>query len=253
MCLILFSWKNHPDYDLIIATNRDEFYSRKTAKLDFWQAYPEVLAGRDLQAGGTWMGITKSGRFTAITNYRDPQLKRKDTLSRGFLTRNYLVQDLSPPEYLQLVRNDHDKYFGFNLLVGNQKELWYYNNISDRIIELKPGNYTLSNAFLNTSWPKTDSGRVLFEAKLKGRINEEDFFSILNTRTNSEDTKLPKTGISIEWERAISPIFIETESYGTCSSSLLRIGTNGEVNFTEKTHVISDKRNNPVSFQFKIS
>jgi uncharacterized protein with NRDE domain len=253
MCLILFSWKNHPDYELIIAANRDEFYSRKTAKADFWQDHPEVLAGRDLQAGGTWMGITKSGRFTAITNYRDAQLKKKNTRSRGFLTRDYLVEELSPPEYLELVGKDRDKYLGFNLLVGNQKELWYYNNISDEIIELKPGNYTLSNAFLNTSWPKTDSGRVLFESKLKNRIEEEEFFDMLKTRTKSEDENLPKTGVPIEWERAISPIFIKTESYGTCSSSLLRVGSNGEVKFTELTHVNLDLKDNLASFQFKIS
>ncbi|MDA0193770.1 MAG: NRDE family protein [Bacteroidetes bacterium] len=253
MCLILFSWKNHPDYELIIAANRDEFYSRKTAKAHFWQDHSEVLAGRDLKAGGTWMGITKSGRFTAITNYRNPQLRRENSLSRGFLTRNYLVQEESPPEYLQLIRRDRDEYLGFNLLVGNQQELWYYNNISDKIIELKPGNYTLSNAFLNTSWPKTDLGRVLFESKLKNGVEEEEFFDMLKTRTRPEDESLPKTGVTIELERAISPIFIETESYGTCSSSLLRVGTNREVKFTELTHVNSDQKNNLTSFQFKIS
>jgi len=253
MCLILFAWKNHPSYKLILAANRDEFYSRRTAEAGFWDEHPEVLGGRDLVAGGTWMGITKSGRFAAITNYRDPATVIDQAVSRGYLTRDFLIGKQSPSDYLQEIGDNRNRYLGFNLLIGDQRELWYYNNVSNEMLEVAPGTYSLSNAYLNSKWPKTDSGKALFESKLKDQINQDDFFEILSKKERAEDSRLPKTGVPIELERALSPIFIETESYGTCSSSFAAINENGLATFIEKTHPTLDRQSKTVSFHFMIS
>ncbi|MEQ6117929.1 NRDE family protein [Reichenbachiella sp. MALMAid0571] len=239
MCLILFSWKTHPKYNLVLAANRDEFYERPTAKAAYWKDHPNILAGKDLQAGGTWIGIGKYGRIAAITNYRDPQNIDSKARSRGQLTVNYLLSKDAPEAYLRKVKNSGIHYNGFNLLVGDSDNMFYYNNVNHQITELKPGNYGLSNGFFQQNWPKLKKGRnALIKAISEDDVSENRLFEILTDTEIADDTSLPKTGIPLEWERALSPLFIKTEKYGTRCSTLIYTEQNGDGVFIEKTYAV---------------
>lgn len=243
MCLILFSWKNHDNYKLVLAANRDEFYARPTSAADFWKDHPDVLAGRDLQAGGTWLGLTKSGRFAAITNYRDPSIHKENAPSRGALTTDFLLGSETPGDYLKRISEEGDQYYGFNLLIGDQVELWYYSNMAGKPESLKPGSYGLSNALLETSWPKVGLGKKLFTESVNG--NEPDQSKLLDALSNDSkpnDEDLPSTGIPYEWEKAISSIFIETETYGTCCSTILLIDQENNARFVERSYPVGDRK-----------
>ena len=238
MCLIIFSYDNHPEYRLILAANRDEFYERPTAPLGFWPDAPEILAGRDLKEKGTWMGIDRSGRFAALTNFRDPASLQPDAPSRGALVRNFLSGLLPPETYLNDLRPSGERYNGFNLLVGDRYHLYYYSNRMKRIRKLKPGIYGLSNRFLNTPWPKVETGKQEFDRILShDRIDTESLFCLLADRTRPPDDQLPNTGIGVKLERLLSSRFIFSGDYGTRSSSVLLIGRNQRVQFSERTFV----------------
>jgi len=242
MCLILFSWKNHTVYKLILAANRDEFYTRPTKKAGFWEDHPHILGGRDLEAGGTWLGLTKEGRFTAITNYRDPSIKKENAPSRGALTTDFLNGDESPADYLDRINKHGDQYYGFNLLVGDGEELWYYSNINREARELVSGSYGLSNALLDTAWPKLDLGHQLFKDSISnGKPDENSLLEILENNHKPDDEKLPSTGVPYEWEKAISSMFIETETYGTCCSTILMIDHQNRARFVEKTYPVGKR------------
>jgi len=159
MCLILFAYQHHPKYPLIVAANRDEYYARPSAPAQYWSDHPHVLAGRDLKELGTWMGITAQGRFAALTNYRDPQRHSTDALSRGHLVADFLCNQQSSHEYLKKIAKQSKQYNGFNLLVGDQKSLWYYSNQQGDIQPIAPGVHGLCNHLLNTPWPKLEQGR----------------------------------------------------------------------------------------------
>ncbi|MEQ9285865.1 MAG: NRDE family protein [Cyclobacteriaceae bacterium] len=237
MCLILFSWKTHPKYKLVLAANRDEFYDRPTATADYWEDHPGILAGKDLHAGGTWIGLGKSGRIAAITNYRDPQNIDPKAISRGNLTLNYLKSSDSPESYLRKVKASGVHYNGFNLLVGDADSMFYYNNVNHQITELQPGTYGLSNGFFQENWPKLKKGRDALKNLLKEKeIPEQKLIEILTDKEMAEDRLLPKTGIPLDWERALSPLFITTEKYGTRCSTLIFIDAEGNGRFVEKTY-----------------
>lgn len=254
MCLILFSWKQKPGYKLILAANRDEFYKRPTSEAGYWDDLPEVLAGRDLEAGGTWMGITKSGRFAAITNYRDPRIKKENAPSRGHLTADYLKGSASPENYLKGIRENGASYYGFNLLIGNTDELWYYNNINHEIREITEGSYGLSNSLLDTSWPKVDLGKKVFGTVTnEPDIKDEMLFDALGNRKKAEDYDLPSTGVPYEWEKAISSMFIETETYGTCSSTIMTIDNENRIRFIEKNYPVGNRVKGVKQFEFRVS
>jgi uncharacterized protein with NRDE domain len=237
MCLILFAYKVHPSYNLILAANRDEFYERPSSAADFWEDAPQVLAGRDLQEGGTWMGIDRAGRFAAITNYRDPASLKNNTPSRGGLVSAYLCGNQSAGDYLARISRQGQLYNGYNLIVGDRNELLTYSNRGERQ-KLNPGIYGLSNHLLNTPWPKVLRGKKLLAATLnkKGAELEEALFALLADRKIPADDKLPDTGIGLEWERMLSSIFIESPVYGTRSSTILLIGKNGRIKFVEKVY-----------------
>lgn len=167
MCLIIFQKNNHPNYKLIVAANRDEFYERPTASADFWQDHPEVLAGRDLSKGGTWLGLTKSGQFAAVTNIRKPGMDGADKKSRGALVSNYLTGDIPAEQYLQSLEAEKDDYSGFNLLVGDQNNLFYLNNDGISPESVPDDTHGLSNHHLNTPWPKVVKGRSRLEDYLQ--------------------------------------------------------------------------------------
>jgi uncharacterized protein with NRDE domain len=246
MCLIFFLYERHPAYRLVLAANRDEYYERPTEPLDFWEDSPDILAGRDLKQGGTWMGISKNGRFAAITNFRDPASFKPDAPSRGFLVSDFIAGNTSPERYLEAVQAIGSKYNGFNLLVGDDTALFYYSNNGNGIQKIKPGFYGLSNHLLNTPWPKVEKGMseleiVLSEKYAEQQIDIEAVFRILADGTRPPDDRLPDTGVGLAWERILSPIFVSSETYGTRSSSVLLIRRNGEAVFAERSFTLKNQ------------
>jgi len=237
MCLILFSYENHPQYRLILAANRDEFYERPTAPLAAWDSAPEIFAGRDLRGQGTWLGITRSGRFAAITNYRDPASVLKDAPSRGLLISNFLKGNEPAESYLTGLEKLAAKYNGYNLLAGDPSGLWYYSNRGHDINKLSPGLYGLSNHLLDTQWPKVAKGKSGLKKLLATgkEIHTDGIFDLLADRTIAADHRLPHTGVDLEWERTLSALFITSDNYGTRSSSIILIKRTGEVTFLEHT------------------
>ena len=237
MCLILFCYKNHTKYDFILASNRDEFRDRPTAVLEFWEDYPSVLAGKDLVNGGTWMGITRTGRFAALTNFRSPVMIKSDSPSRGQLVKNFLISDMSPTDYLQSIEHHADQFSGFNLMVGDMNQLLYLSNCKKDIHKISPGIYGLSNNFLNVSWPKVDRGKHLFSKCIPDNTDPDikQILALLSDQLYPDENLLPETGISREWEKMLSPIFIDNPFYGTRSQSILMISTTGHVSFYERT------------------
>jgi len=236
MCLIVFSWNNHPEYKLIVAANRDEHYKRPTRSLHYWP-HGDILAGMDLTGGGTWLGINKMSKFTAVTNYRDLNHFKGDAKSRGKLTLQYLQDRQLPEEYLVKLTNESEQYNGFNLLVGDFNSLFYFSNISQKIEKLAAGLYGLSNHLLNTPWPKVSLAKDLLTMELKmKKIDQERLFDILHDKTIAPDDQLPTTGVGLELERALSPLFIQHGNYGTRCSSVLLMDYEGNVIFRERSY-----------------
>ncbi len=224
MCLILFAWKAHRTNDLILVANRDEFYNRPTQQAHEWQDRLTLIAGKDLRSGGTWMGVAKSGRFAALTNYRDPANINPKAPSRGQLTKGFLTSDISPQDYLEAVQSRNLPYNGFNLLVGDKDCLWYYNNVNRQKESLAPGIYGLSNALLDDPWPKVQKGKVGVGMLLKNPyVTTEELLKLVQDKNLAPDGNLPDTGIPLELERKLSAMFISAGAYGTrCSTVLLR-------------------------------
>lgn len=223
MCLILFAYRVHEEYQLIVAANRDEFYQRPTAPAHFWKEHPEILAGRDLEKMGTWMGVTTLGRFAALTNYRNPKEITEGKHSRGELVADALKYNGDIEEYMiNLAANNH-LYPGYNLLAGDSHELYYYSNVGQRLEKLEPGIYGVSNHLLNSSWPKVRKGKEgllhIINENSAGMI--EELFTLLQNADPAPDQDLPSTGVSLEWERMLSPLFIESLHYGTRSSTVM--------------------------------
>jgi uncharacterized protein with NRDE domain len=239
MCLILFSYQTHPAYRLILAANRDEFYDRPTAPLAYWTDHPSVLAGRDLKASGTWLGVSRSGRIAAITNYRDPAALKPDAPSRGALIRDYLVANSSPQQYLEEIGKMGRRYNGFNLIAGDASGLFYTSNRASGVLKLKPGIYGISNHLIDTAWPKVQRGKDLLINQFSGRekIDIKKIMEILTDRSQPADAKLPDTGVGLEWERMLSPMFIISPEYGTRSSSVVLYDQSGQITFWERTFI----------------
>lgn len=235
MCLILLAWQVHPDYPLVVAANRDEFLSRRTAAADFWDDAPDVLAGRDLQAGGTWLGVTRDGRFAALTNYRDPARVKASAPSRGELVSRFLTGSLSPPEYLAELAAVAGAYNGFNLLFGDADSLWCFSNCGEGERRLDPGVYGLSNHLLDTPWPKVARGKSALGAALQALPDEAPLLALLRDDRIAPDEVLPRTGLSMEWERLLSAAFIRSPEYGTRSATVLLRDRTGMVRFVEQT------------------
>ena len=200
MCLIVIGWRAHPDYPLVVAANRDEFFARPSAPVDFWPEAPQILAGRDLEAGGTWLGVTRHGRFAALTNYREGGRQHPDAPSRGALVADYLAGTADAGAYLQAVAARGGDYNGFNLFAGDGERLGYYSNRSGEAATprwLSPGIYGLSNHLLDTPWPKLAAAKCAFTAALQTLPDEAPFFSLLAVREIVPDEHLPQTGVQI--------------------------------------------------------
>jgi uncharacterized protein with NRDE domain len=237
MCLILFALDAHPEYPLVVAANRDEFYARPTAPAAWWPDAPGALAGRDLRSGGTWMGVTRGGRFAAVTNVRDPLPVSPDAPSRGHLVGEFLRRDDAPEAYLRALEPRAAEYPGFNLLVGEGGRLWYFGNrAGEPPRELEAGVYGLSNALLDTPWPKTERGKAGLRAALAGSgpPDPEALFRLLWDAEPAPDPLLPDTGVGIELERMLSSPFIRSAEYGTRASTVLLVDRSGVVTFVER-------------------
>ena len=235
MCLLLIAFKVHPDYKLIIAANRDEFYDRPASPAAFWKDYPDILAGRDIKAGGTWLGITRNGRIAAITNYRKGLEQKTNAPSRGDLTKDFLVSEIAPEEYGEMLRQKGHLYNGFNLVFGTPDKLYYYSNVGDSPLEIKEGIYGLSNCLLDTPWPKVEQSKFHLKSILKENPADVRLMELLSNSEVYRDELLPDTGIGLDLERHLSAIFIETPVYGTRASTVIKISNNSEVSFLEKS------------------
>ena len=258
MCLILFAWKSHPDYPLVVVANRDEFYERDTEGMAWWRDHPEVLAGKDradvLGSPGTWLGFTKAGRFAALTNVRAPSEKNPDARTRGELSLQYLTGKLKPHHFIQENAKRFEQYNGFNLLMADLSDPedaqmhWVSNrlmmgqNIRPRKVfpeqALDPGVYGLSNAMLDTPWPKVNHRIAAFAQTLAmdtGDLRNADHYLRILADTHEASTQeLPNTGVNKDWEKALSAAFIKTPSYGTRSSTILRVRKDGNFEMVER-------------------
>lgn len=226
MCLLIFAHHSDPRYPLVVAANRDEFHARPTAASDFWPEHPELLAGRDLEQGGTWMGITRGGRFAAITNYRDPSRTAPAPRSRGELPLGYLAGNDTPAEFLTNLQGYAEEYAGFNLLVGDRSSLWYLSNSSGTDPGnprcLQPGTYGLSNAQLDTPWPKVVLGKNKLSTLLgSAPVTHASLATVVGDQQLADPETLRRQGMESSMEQILSAQFITTESYGTRSTTTL--------------------------------
>lgn len=219
MCLILFAIQPDAHHRLVVAANRDEQYARETRQADYWEDHPHIVGGRDLVAGGTWLGVTTAGRFAAVTNFREEPPDPLPPRSRGELTANFLESSDEPQAYLAGVHEVGEEYRGFNLVVGDGTDYFYYSNREGIVRRLAPGFYGLSNQLLDCDWPKVVRGRKQL-SKLSGRsFPPGDLFELLFCKGNEEP---------------FSQSFIATERYGTSASTVVKIGADGEVYFEER-------------------
>lgn len=235
MCLILLGWQAHPDYPLVVAANRDEFFSRPSAPAGFWEDAPDILAGRDLQAGGTWLGVSRRQRFAALTNFREGGKQWADAPSRGALVADFLAGESDSETYLENLSSRGPDYNGFNLFVSDGQRLGYYSNRNAGMHWLSPGIYGLSNHLLDTPWPKLSAAKAAFAVALAQLPVSTPFFELLADRVIVPDTHLPETGVPLEWERILSSVFVSSPSYGTRASSLLTIHRDGRVSLLERS------------------
>lgn len=237
MCLIVFAWQVVPGAPLVAAANRDEFFERPSAPAQWWDDVPQIYAGRDLRGGGTWMGISRNGRFAAVTNVRDPESKRDDAPSRGALVADYLAGEMSLEEYLTGLAPRAAQFNGFNLLIGDRHKLIWHSNAGQDDERngkpLAPGVYGLSNGLLDTPWPKVVRTKAQFASLLCQGAPEDAYFDMLSDTTRASDCRLPKTGVSLEWERILSAVCIQSPSYGTRSSTVVRLLDDGTASLRE--------------------
>ncbi len=231
MCLIVVGWRAHPDYPLVVAANRDEFYARPTADAAAWPDAPDIFGGLDREAGGTWLGIRRDGRFAAVTNVREPGMAKGER-SRGALTRAFLLGDKPALDYARSL--DGNLYSGFNLLLSDGAQLVYCSNRDGAPRLLPPGIYGLSNHLLDSPWPKLLTARRHFAAALPALPADEALFALLADDEIVPDDELPQTGVPLEWERLLSAVFVKSDDYGTRASTVAWQRGDGEIRLHER-------------------
>jgi len=284
MCLILVAWQAHPDFPLVLAANRDEFFARPAAPAQWWADQPDILAGRDLEAGGTWLGVHRRGAFAGLTNFRDPASQRPGAPSRGALVADTLTGHQPVAERLAWLACHGGDYNGFNLIFSDNDELAVYESVSPPLgrpeegslppggVErglrgallrargtgrlckagpparsakgapisgrgqvLEPGVYGLSNHLLDSPWPKVLAAKSRLHSALDSLPDTAPLLELLRDDRPAPDAALPRTGVSLEWERLLSSAFIRAPGYGTrCSTVILRDRA-GHTSFREWT------------------
>ena len=235
MCLILLAYKAHRAYPLILAANRDEYYQRPTLSAHWWQEIPTLLAGKDLLRGGTWLGLTKTGRFAAVTNVRDGGAHQSSPMSRGQLPLEYLAGDHGDEVFVERLTRTSSEYNGYNLLFGGIDRLSYFTNHQAQWTVLEPGIHGLSNAGLNTPWPKVENGKQILREQIdRPSPSTDKIFAYLASTEQAPDHLLPDTGVGLQLERKLSAACIAGTDYGTRSSCLLLVDRNNRATFLEK-------------------
>jgi len=263
MCLLVFAWRSHPDYPLILVGNRDEFYTRRTRPAAWWGQAVSLLAGHDEEAGGTWLGVTRRGRVAALTNVRAPTERNPHAPSRGALVLSALQSPQPGGTWLQSQVAKTSGYNGFNLLVGDvlpgdstadASALHYYSNrLADPVRTLEPGIYGLSNGFLDTPWPKVTRAVGAFACAIAGGVELDRLVGLMEPRDEARDSELPSTGVPLDWERALSAIQIRANGYGTRATTVLTVRSDALVTFFERTFDASDpERWSDRHFEFMI-
>ena len=243
MCLAVVAWQVHPDYPLVLAANRDEFYTRSTRPASWWGQSVALLAGRDEEAGGTWLGVARSGRIALLTNVRAPSERNPHAPSRGAIAVGALQSPQPAGGWLREQAPRLGAYNGFNLLLaepaatkGAAPRLLYYTNRRDHgPRDLSPGIYGLSNAFLDTPWPKVVRAVGGFACALASRVDPDSLLALMADRQPVRDSELPSTGVPLDWERALAPIQIRAHGYGTRSTTVVTVRRDGVVNFLERS------------------
>lgn len=257
MCIAAFVWNPGAETPLLLAANRDEFFARPTEPMHWWPD-SHVLAGRDLKANGAWLGITRHGRFALVTNIRNAALRREGAPSRGDIVKNFLLSAVPPSTFVAALAPIAAGYEGFNLLCGQvsvaSRELWFLNSAEGSGKRLDQGMYGLSNASLDTAWPKlTRIKQGLRHALAEREIKAQDarLLRLLRNATPVPAQQLPDTGVPLEWERALGSIFINRDGYGTRASTVLRV-SDGHASATEVNYAPDASVNKRGDFSFEI-
>lgn len=253
MCLILVAWRAHPDYPLVVAANRDELHTRAARAAGWWEQEPKILAGRDLVAGGTWLAVTRDGQFAALTNYHDPTHQRQSAPSRGALVPMMLGSPLPVRARLAQLSRIAEGYNSFNLIFSDAGELAVYESVTGRARVLGAGVYGLSNHLLDTPWPKVSNAKSALSSALTDLPSEHALLELLRDERQADEARLPRTGVSLEWERLLSSAFIRAPRYGTRCSSVILIDRNGQVRFSEWSWNSAGELASEVQFQFQQS
>lgn len=238
MCIVLAAYNSHPDYKLVLIANRDEFHSRPSKILHNWGRNPNILGGKDIEAGGTWLATSTAGKVATITNVRKATSDIPALRSRGLLVTDFLETSVHIDQFNQQLIHSADNYAGYNLLMFDQSQLCCFNNVTKSVEKLAPGIFTLSNADIHTSWPKTERIRKNFESLISSSsINfEENLFSIMRDDQQAPDKMLPATGVSKQMEKQLSSIFVIGKHYGTRCSSIITIDNKGLLSFSERSY-----------------
>lgn len=253
MCLIFVAINQHPDYKLIVAGNRDEFYNRQTAAANWWEEDANIVGGRDLQAGGTWMGMTRTGKISMLTNYRDPYNINPVAPSRGHIVSDFLHKEATPEQYIHTIEQRAKEYNGFNLINGTVDELWYLSNYKDGVVRLENKLYGLSNHLLDSPWPKVERGkRKLTSILQQPTVTSEQLFEFLYDSEPAADNLLPDTGIGLERERSLSSMFIKTPNYGSRCSTTVLVDKRNHVVFSERVYNLTTFEFTTSTYEFDV-
>lgn len=255
MCLIVFAKNFHPRYKLILAANRDEFYDRPSTAAGYWNEFSYLIAGKDLKANGTWLGITRQGKIAAVTNFRDfySQKEKTEFKSRGKLVTKFLTENFTPNDLSNYLTNNRSEYNGYNLIYGATDELYHYSNISNAVTMIENGIHGLSNHLLDTAWPKVHSIKLKFgEILLSNEISIDEIFNLLSDEKQFDDELLPDTGVGLDYERILSSIFIKSSIYGTRSSTVITIDMEDNVQFVEGTYDNQNGGSTFINHEFQI-
>ena len=251
MCLVVFAWQLHPQYRLILAGNRDESHRRPTQDAHWWPDNESVLAGRDLQAGGSWLAVSKSGRFATVTNFREGPTSKAGRVSRGGLVTDFVSESPSTQEYESSIANDD--YAGFSLLLSDGESMSYLSNRDDLEAKLDPGIYGLSNASLDTPWSKVVRAKAGLESLIeRDGVNETELMRLLADRTPASVDDIEAADLPFEIARALSAPFIVAPDYGTRSSSTVLWGNDDVIDFCERRFDPSGKTTGESRFRFQV-
>jgi len=256
MCLLFLAIDTHPDYRLVAAANRDELYDRPTAAAHRWADHEDVIAGKDLEKGGTWFGVTTYGHWAAVTNYSETNDTQFET-SRGGLVSEYLTSYSTPDDYVASLAASADCYSGFNLVAGSPFHTVYFSNREHGLKPLQRGIYGLSNHLLDTPWPKVRTGKQNLENLLeRDHLDADSLFSILCDQTHASNEDLPESGVRTEWDKLLSSAFISGDAYGTRSSTILLVSRDNRLILEERTYAPAVPRNtdnySSVAYEFDL-